>query len=82
MAWNKATLIGRLVNLKYTDVRCVTKQLRDFQGLVNRLNTMKMVPDDELQVFLTLEFVARHLGYIVGNIEQLCTPREISAWTW
>src|SRR5436190_12496124 len=51
---NKATLIPRLVNLKYKDGRSVTEHLSDFQGLVSQLNVMKMVLDDELQALLLL----------------------------
>ena len=56
-AQNKATLIRRLVNLKYKDGRNVTEHLSDFQGLVNQLNTMKMVLDDELQALLLLSLL-------------------------
>lgn len=53
-AQNKASLIRRLVNLKFKDGRNVAKHLSDFQGLVNQLTTMKMVLDDELQALLLL----------------------------
>ncbi|XP_016647234.1 PREDICTED: retrovirus-related Pol polyprotein from transposon TNT 1-94 [Prunus mume] len=51
---NKASVIRRLVNLKYRDGRSVTEHLRDFQGLINLLTNMKMVLDDELQALVLL----------------------------
>lgn len=53
-AQNKASLIRRLVNLKYKDGRSVIEHLNDFQGLVNQLTTMKLVLDEELQALLLL----------------------------
>ncbi|KAI5321626.1 hypothetical protein L3X38_030697 [Prunus dulcis] len=53
-AQNKASVIRRLVNLKYRDGRSVTKHLSDFQGLINLLTNMKMVLDDELQALVLL----------------------------
>ena len=51
---NKATLIRRLVNLKYKDGKSMTEHTSDFQGLVNQLTTMKMKLEDELQALLLL----------------------------
>ena len=45
---NKATIIRRLVNLKYKDGKSMTKHTSDFQGLVNQLAAMKMPLKDEL----------------------------------
>ncbi|CAL2254439.1 unnamed protein product [Prunus armeniaca] len=53
-AQNKASVIRRLVNLKYRDGRSVTEHLSDFQGLINLLMNMKMVLDDELQALVLL----------------------------
>ncbi|KAI5327124.1 hypothetical protein L3X38_026520 [Prunus dulcis] len=53
-AQNKASVIRRLVNLKYRDGRSVTEHLSDFQGLINLLTNMKMVLDDELQALVLL----------------------------
>ncbi|CAL1401497.1 unnamed protein product [Linum trigynum] len=39
---NKASLIRRIVNLKYKDVHSVLEHLSDFQWLVNQLTTMKL----------------------------------------
>ncbi|CAN1310533.1 Retrovirus-related Pol polyprotein from transposon TNT 1-94 [Linum perenne] len=46
-AQNKASLIRRIVNLKYKDGHSVPEHLSDFQGLVNQLTTMKLnsLPD-------------------------------------
>ncbi|BFG34853.1 hypothetical protein CerSpe_211270 [Prunus speciosa] len=51
---NKASIIRRLVNLKYKDGRSVTEHLSDFQGLINQLTNMQMVLDDELQALVLL----------------------------
>ena len=53
-AQNKATLIRRLVNLKYKNGHSVEEHTSDFQGLVNQLNAMKMKIEDELQALLLL----------------------------
>ena len=53
-AQNKATLIRRLVNLKYKNGHSVAEHTSDFQGLVNQLNAMKMKIEDELQALLLL----------------------------
>ncbi|CAN0846213.1 Retrovirus-related Pol polyprotein from transposon TNT 1-94 [Linum grandiflorum] len=53
-AQNKASLIRRVVNLKYKDGHSVTEHLSDFQGLVNQLTTMKLALDDEVQALLLL----------------------------
>ena len=53
-AQNKASVIRRLVNMKYKDGRNVAEHLNDFQGLINQLATMNMVLDDELQALLLL----------------------------
>ena len=56
-AQNKASVIRRLVNLKYRDGRSVTEHLSDFQGLINLLTNMKMVIDDELQALMLLSYL-------------------------
>ncbi|CAL1361064.1 unnamed protein product [Linum trigynum] len=53
-AQNKASLIRRIVNLKYKDGHSVSEHLSDFQGLVNQLTTMKLALDDEVQALLLL----------------------------
>ena len=53
-AQNKASVIRRLVNLKYKDGRNVAEHLNDFQGLINQLATMNMMLDDELRALLLL----------------------------
>ena len=54
IAQNKATLIRRLINLKYKNGHSVAEHTSDFQGLVNQLNAMKMKIEDELQALLLL----------------------------
>lgn len=48
IALDKTSLIKRLVNLKYKDGSNLTEHLNDFQGLVNQLTPMKLVPEDEI----------------------------------
>ena len=47
-------MIRRLVNLKYKEGNSVTEHLRNFQGLLNELSTMKLELDDEVQTLLLL----------------------------
>ena len=53
-AQNKASLIRKIVNLKYKDGHSVTEHMSNFQGVINQLTTMKMVLDDEMQALLLL----------------------------
>nr|KYP59117.1 Retrovirus-related Pol polyprotein from transposon TNT 1-94 [Cajanus cajan] len=53
-AQNKVFHIRKLVNLKYKDGSSVAEHLRNFQNLVNQLNTVKLVLDDELLALLLL----------------------------
>lgn len=53
-AHNKASLIKRLVNLKLKSGKSVSKHLSDFQDIINKLTTMKVVLDDELQALFLL----------------------------
>ena len=51
---NKIILIRRLVNLKYKDGSNMVKHIKSFQGIVNKLVSMKMKIDDEMQTSLLL----------------------------
>ena len=53
-AHNKASLIQRLVNLKLKGGKSVSQHLNDFQDIINKLTTMKIVLDDELQALFLL----------------------------
>ena len=53
-ALNKAPLIQRLVNLKLKGGKSVSQHLNDFQDIINKLTTMKIVLDDELQALFLL----------------------------
>ncbi|CAL8081528.1 unnamed protein product [Prunus armeniaca] len=65
---NKASVIRRLVNLKYRDGRSVTEHLSDFQGLINLLTNMKMVLDDELQALELLSSLPDSLDTLVVSL--------------
>ena len=51
---NKTTLIKRLINLKYKDRNNMVEHISSFQGIVNKLVSMKMNIDDEMQTSLLL----------------------------
>jgi len=51
---NKASIIRRLVNLKYKDGKNMIEHTSEFQGLVNQLATIKMPLEDELQHYYFL----------------------------
>ena len=53
-AHNKASLIKRLGNLKLKGGKSVSEHLSDFQDIINKLTTMKVVLDDELQALFLL----------------------------
>ena len=44
----------RLVNLKYKEEHNTTKHTSEFQGLADRLTTIKIILDDKLQALLLL----------------------------
>ena len=54
IAHNKASLIKRLVNLKLKSGKSVSEHLNDFQDIINKLTTVKVVLDDELQALFLL----------------------------
>lgn len=51
-AHNKTFLIKILVNLKLKSGKSMSQHLNDFQNINNKLTTMKIVIDDELQALL------------------------------
>lgn len=53
-AHNKASLIKKLVNLKLRTGKSVSEHLNDFQDIINKLTTMKIVLDPELQALFLL----------------------------
>ena len=65
---NKVNLIKRLVNLKYKERRSITKLTSEFQSLVDQLTTMKIIPDDELQVLLLLSSLSDSWEILVVSV--------------
>ena len=60
---NKTTWIRRLANLKYKDGNNIIEHISSFQSIVNKLVSMKMNIDDEMQASLLLSSlpdVGRH----------------------
>ena len=53
-AQNKASLIKRLVNMKYKDGQSVAEHLSSFQEALNDLTSMKIIFDDEVQALFLL----------------------------
>ncbi|CAH9088439.1 unnamed protein product [Cuscuta epithymum] len=53
-AHNKASLIKKLVHLKLKSGKSVSEHLSDFQDIINKLTTMKICLDDELQALFLL----------------------------
>ena len=51
---NKTIMIRRLVNLKYKDGNNIVEHISSFQGIVNKLVTMKMNINDKMQASLLL----------------------------
>jgi hypothetical protein len=45
------------MNLKYKDRHNVTEHLSNLQGLLNKLSTMKLTLDDEVQALHMLSFL-------------------------
>ena len=67
-AQNKANLIRRLVNLKYKDGNNVSEHMSEFQGIVDQLNSMKMMVDDELQALLMLSSLPKSWDTLVVSV--------------
>ena len=53
-AQNKSFITKKLVNLKLKKGKSIAEHISEFQDLVNKMVTMKLVIDDELQVLLLL----------------------------
>ena len=51
---NKTFLIRKLVNMKFEEGGKIEDHINDFQCVVNKLATMKMVIDDKMQALLLL----------------------------
>ena len=51
---NKIFLLKKLVNIKLKEGTLMTDHLNTFQSIINKLATMKMVMDDEMQALLLL----------------------------
>jgi hypothetical protein len=50
-------VLRRLMNLKYKDRHNVMEHLSNLQGLLNKLSTMKLTLDDEVQALHMLSFL-------------------------
>ena len=74
---NKATLIRRLVNLKYKDGKSMTKPTSDFHGLMNQLTTMKMKLEDDLQALLLLSLLPESWEILVVSLNTLAAEGKL-----
>ena len=75
---NKATIIRRLVNLKYKDGKSMTKHTSDFQGLVNQLAAMKMPLEDELKALLLLSSLPDSWETLVVSLSTLALRGKLT----
>ena len=71
-------IIKRLVNLKYKDDRSMTKNISDFQGLVNQLTAMKMPIKDELQALLLLSSLPDSWETLVVSLSALAPGGKLT----
>lgn len=77
-AQNKAFTIRKLVNLKYKEGRSVAEHLSDFQDMVNRLTTMKLVLDEELQALLLLSSLPDSWETLVVSLSNSTSDGQLS----
>ena len=71
-------MIRRLVNLKYKDGNSVAKHLNNFQGLLNKLSTMKLELDDEVHALLLLSSLPNNWETLVVSLSNLVSNGVIT----
>ena len=65
------------MNLKYKEGNSVTEHLRNFQGLLNELSTMKLELDDEVQNLLLLSSLPDSWETLVVSLSNSAPNRVI-----
>ena len=69
------------MNLKYKEGNSVTEHLRNFQGLLNELSTMKLELDDEVQTLLLLSSLPDIWETLVVSLSN-SGPNGVILSTW
>ena len=77
-AHDKASLMKRLVNLKLKSGKSVSEHLNDFQDIINKLTTMKVVLDDELQALFLLSSLPDSWETLVVTISNFAPDGVLS----
>ena len=67
-AQNKSFITRKLVNLKLKKGKSISEHISEFQDLVNKIVTMKLVIDDELQALLLLSFLPDRLETLAVSL--------------
>ena len=68
----------RLVNLKYKEGHSITEHTSEFQGLVDKLTTMKIILDDELQALLLLSSLPDNWEILVVSVNNSATNDKLT----
>ena len=66
------------MNLKYKDGNSVAKHLNNFQGLLNKLSTMKLELDDEVHALLLLSSLPNNWETLVVSLSNLVSNGVIT----
>ncbi len=77
-AQNKVSLMKTLVNLKYKEGHSITEHTSEFQGLVDKLTTMKIVLDDELQVLLLFSSLPNSWETLVVSVNNSALNEKLT----
>ena len=67
-AQNKSFITRKLVNLKLKKGKSIAEHISEFQDLVNKMVTMKLVIDDELQAILLLSSLPDRLETLAVSL--------------
>ena len=77
-ALNKASLMRKLVRLKYSDGESIVVHTSTFMGLVNQLASAKMSLDDELHALLLLSSLPDSWETLVVSLSNSCQEDKLS----
>ncbi|KAA8535831.1 hypothetical protein F0562_030849 [Nyssa sinensis] len=77
-AVNKAFLFQKLVNLKYKEWTPIAEHLNDIKSIVNKLATMKITFDDELQALLLFSSLSKSWEILVVTVSNLAPDGVVS----
>ena len=77
-ALNKASLMRKIVRLKYKGGESIVVPINNFMGLVNQLATSKFPIDDTLQALLLLCTLPDNWENLVVSLSSLCQDENMS----